>query len=62
MSWQSERRLRFALKGIDPSLLPWMCEQVGLAVVAIRRIRIGRLPLAGLPAGQWRSLLPHERF
>lgn len=62
VSWQSEQRLRFAIKGIDPALLPWMCAQVGLTVLEIRRLRLGRLPLAGLPAGQWRYLLPHERF
>ncbi len=61
-SWQSERRLRLATKGLDPAHVPWMCEQVGLQVVQLRRIRLGRVPLAGLPAGQWRALLPHERF
>ncbi|HSW17155.1 MAG TPA: RNA pseudouridine synthase [Ramlibacter sp.] len=61
-SWQSERRLRFAIKGIDPAILPWMCAQVGLNVTQLRRIRVGRLPMAGLPPGQWRYLLPHERF
>jgi 23S rRNA pseudouridine2604 synthase len=54
--------LRFALKGISPGLVPWMCEQVGLRVVAPPRIRLGRLPMAGLPLGQWRYLRPGERF
>jgi 23S rRNA pseudouridine2604 synthase len=62
VSWQSERRLRFALKGIAPDLVPWMCEQVGLRVTAAKRLRIGRVPLAGLAEGQWRALGPHERF
>jgi 23S rRNA pseudouridine2604 synthase len=62
VSWQNETRLRFALKGIAPELLPWMGEQVGLRVLALKRIRIGRLPMAGLPAGRWRYLQPHERF
>lgn len=62
VSWQSEERLRFAFKGIDPALVPWMCAQVGLQVVEIRRLRVGRLPLAGLPCGQWRYLLTYERF
>ncbi len=30
VSWQNETRLRFALKGIPPWLVEWMCEQVGL--------------------------------
>jgi 23S rRNA pseudouridine2604 synthase len=62
VSWQSEHRLRFALKGIDPSLVPWMCAQVGLQVRSLRRIRLGRVPMAALPAGQWRWLQAHERF
>src|SRR5574337_781635 len=56
VSWQSEARLRFALKGIRPGQIPAMCAAVGLSVVAIKRIRIGRLPLARLPEGQWRYL------
>ena len=62
VSWQNERNLRFALKGIALELVPWMCEQAGLRVLALKRIRIGRLPMAGLPVGQWRLLQPHERF
>lgn len=62
VSWQSEARLRFAVKGIAPQWLPWMCAQVGLQVTALRRLRIGRVPLAGLPAEQWRYLAAHERF
>jgi len=61
-SWQSEQRLRLAFKGMDPAHIPWLCEQVGLTPLQGRRIRLGRLPLAALPPGQWRTLLPHERF
>lgn len=61
-SWQSEERLRLAFKGIDPAQIPWLCAQVGLVAMQGRRIRLGRLPLAGLPAGQWRALAPHEKF
>ena len=62
VSWQNETRLRFALKGIRPGQIPSMCEAVGLAVVGIKRIRIGRVPLAKVPEGQWRYLQPWERF
>jgi len=62
VSWQSEARLRFALKGVPPWLVPWMVEQVGLHLQSLRRIRIGRLPMAQLAPGQWRYLLPQERF
>jgi 23S rRNA pseudouridine2604 synthase len=62
VSWQSETRLRFAVKNIRPEIVYGMCAQVGLQVRALRRIRIGRVPMAGLPPGQWRYLAPGERF
>ena len=62
VSWQSDQRLRFAVKGLAPDLVPWMCEQVGLRVLGTKRLRIGRIPLAGLPQGQWRTLRRDERF
>jgi len=62
VSWQNETRLRFAVKGVQPSQLTNMCEQVGLSVVTQKRIRIGRIPLSNLPVGQWRYLLGYERF
>lgn len=62
VSWQNETRLRFALKGIRPGQIPAMCEAVGLRVLAIRRIRLGRVPLAKVPEGQWRYLHDWEKF
>ena len=62
VSWQNETRLRFAIKTPPRGLIEHMCAQVGLQVVSMKRIRIGRLPLASLPAGQWRYLLGYERF
>lgn len=62
VSWQSETRLRFAVKGIAPDWVAWMCAQVGLELVALRRIRLGRIAMAGLPPGQWRYLPAGERF
>ena len=62
VSWQSEARLRFAVKGIAPEWIGAMCAQVGLELVSLKRIRIGRVPMAGLPPGQWRYLAPGERF
>lgn len=62
VSWQNEIRLRFAIKGVQPGQLREMCAQVGLEVVAIRRIRIGKVPLAKLPVGAWRYLPAGERF
>lgn len=62
VSWQSEIRLRFAIKGVQGGQLRDMCAQVGLDVVAIRRLRIGKVPLAKMPVGQWRYLPVCERF
>lgn len=62
VSWQSETRLRFASKGAQDGQIAHMCKAVGLRVEAMRRIRIGRMPLAGLPVGQWRYLLGYEQF
>ena len=39
-----------------------MCEQVGLKVVGLKRIRMGRVVLGSLPAGQWRYLGATEQF
>lgn len=62
VSWQNETRLRFALKGLQPGQIAHMCKSVGLEVLAMKRIRIGRVSMAKLPAGSWRYLPPHERF
>lgn len=62
VSWQNETRLRFAFKGGSSRLIAFVCDKVGLTVVSIKRIRMGRLPLASLAVGQWRYLLGYERF
>ncbi|HSD18109.1 MAG TPA: rRNA pseudouridine synthase [Thermomonas sp.] len=62
VSWQNEIRLRFALKGVQGGQLRDMCRQVGLEVVAIRRLRIGKVSLAKMPVGAWRYLPVGERF
>jgi 23S rRNA pseudouridine2604 synthase len=61
-SWQSEYRLRLAIKGCRPGQVQHLCERAGLTVKSMRRQRLGRISLAGLPAGQWRYLLGYERF
>ena len=62
VSWQSEHRLRFAIKDVRAGQLPHMCAEVGLQVQSIRRLRIGRVSLAKMPPGTWRYLPPHQRF
>lgn len=61
-SWQSETRLRIAGKGIKPGQIEHLCRAVGLTVLAIRRLRLGRISLSSLPLGQWRYLRDVERF
>lgn len=62
VSWQSETRLRFATKIAKPGLIERLCREVGLRVLAQKRIRIGRLPMASLAPARWRYLTPVERF
>jgi 23S rRNA pseudouridine2604 synthase len=61
-SWQSETRLRLAAKDLRPGQVEHMCRAVGLAVVDMKRLRVGRLSMAGLPPGHWRYLQDFERF
>lgn len=62
VSWQNETRLRFALKGVLPGQIKHMCRMVGLEVVAMKRLRIGRISMAALAPGEWRYLNEYERF
>ena len=54
--------LRVVMHGPEPGQIGALCRAVGLAPEALKRLRIGRLPLAGLAPGQWRCLRVHERF
>ena len=62
VSWQSENRLRFALKGPRSGQIKAVCAEVGLETLALKRIRIGRVPLAKMAVGEWRYLPPGERL
>ena len=62
VSWQSEGRLRFAAKGVVPGQIEHMCAEVGLTLTELKRLRVGRIPMAGLLEGQWRYLAEYERF
>lgn len=39
-----------------------MCDMVGLKVLSLKRVRIGKVKLGALPQGQWRYLNPGESF
>ena len=62
VSWQSDNRLRFALKGIFPEEIDAMCRGVGLQLIGLKRLRMGRISMAKLDEGQWRYVMPWERF
>lgn len=62
VSWQNPEQLRFVLKEGKKRQIRRMCEQVGLFVTGLKRVRIGNVNLGHLPVGQWRYLAPHEHF
>ncbi|MDE1997494.1 MAG: pseudouridine synthase [Burkholderiales bacterium] len=62
VSWQNEHQLRFVLREGRKRQIRRMCELVGLKVVGLRRVRMGRVVLGDLPVGQWRFLRPDEQF
>ncbi|MGD7448790.1 pseudouridine synthase [Ralstonia pseudosolanacearum] len=62
VSWQNEEQLRFVLREGKKRQIRRMCEQVGLAVVGLKRIRMGSVVLGDLPVGKWRFLGRFEKF
>ncbi|HEV7617069.1 MAG TPA: pseudouridine synthase [Burkholderiaceae bacterium] len=60
--WQNEDQLSFVLREGKKRQIRRMCEAVGLKVLGLKRVRIGRVTLGDLPVGQWRYLRPDERF
>jgi 23S rRNA pseudouridine2604 synthase len=59
---QNKDQLRFILKEGKKRQIRRMCEQVGLKVTGLKRIRIGNVNLGNLGLGQWRFLHPSEHF
>ena len=62
VTWLNEDQLRFILREGKKRQIRRMCEAVGLQVLALRRVRIGRVLLGELPPGRWRLLGPDEKF
>jgi 23S rRNA pseudouridine2604 synthase len=62
VGWQNQDQLRFILREGKKRQIRRMCELVGLKVIGLKRVRIGRVALADLPMGQWRYLREDERF
>ncbi len=62
VDWQNKEQLRFILHEGKKRQIRRMCELVGLKVVGLKRIRIGKVMLGNLPSGQWRYLRSDEQF
>jgi len=62
VTWQNEDQLRFILKQGKKRQIRRMCTLVGLHVIGLKRIRMGRVHLGKLPPGKWRYLRPDEQF
>ena len=62
VNWQNEDQLRFVLHEGKKRQIRRMCEEVGLKVIGLKRIRIGKVMLGNLPVGQWRYLHDKESF
>ncbi|MDM7943905.1 MAG: pseudouridine synthase [Hydrogenophaga sp.] len=62
VDWQNPEQLRFVLVEGKKRQIRRMCEQVGLHVVGLKRVRIGQVVLGNLPVGQWRYLRADEAF
>jgi len=62
VSWQNEEQLRFVLREGRKRQIRRMCEQVGLRVTGLKRVRMGRIVLGDLPPGKWRFLGQFEKF
>lgn len=62
VDWQNPEQLRFVLREGRKRQIRRMCEAVGLLVVGLKRVRIGKVALGSLPPGQWRYLKDGESF
>ena len=62
VEWVNDDQLRFVLQQGKKRQIRRMCEAVGLQVLGLKRVRIGKLMLGDLPVGQWRYLRADESF
>ncbi|MBL8188543.1 MAG: rRNA pseudouridine synthase [Acidobacteria bacterium] len=56
VEWINDDQLRFVLTEGKKRQIRRMCELVGLRVLGLKRVRIGKLKLGNLPEGKWRFL------
>ena len=62
VDWLNDDQLRFVLREGRKRQIRRMCEAVGLRVMGLKRVRIGKMLLGRLPEGKWRFLRPGEEF
>ena len=62
VKWQNDDQLCFILTEGRHRQIRRMCELVGLHVIGLKRVRIGKVLLGDLPTGMWRFLEYDECF
>lgn len=62
VQWKDNHQLRIILTEGRKRQIRRMCDQVGLKVLSLKRIRIGKICLNRLPVGKWRFLKNDETF
>lgn len=60
VEWLNENQLRFVLTEGKKRQIRRMCDLVGLKVLGLKRVRIGKLRLGPLPEGKWRFVEKSE--
>jgi 23S rRNA pseudouridine2604 synthase len=61
-SRQSEKCMRFVTEFMQTDQIESLCKRFNLTVVAMKRIRIGRVSMKKLPPGEWRYLSRKAMF
>ena len=62
VDWLNEDQLRFILHEGKKRQIRRMCDEVGLKVLGLKRVRIGQIMLGHLPESSWRVLQVDELF
>lgn len=62
VEWINREQLRFVLTEGRKRQIRRMCEAVGLKVLGLKRVRIGKLRLGNLPEGKWRFVRAEEKL
>jgi 23S rRNA pseudouridine2604 synthase len=61
VEWLNQDQLKFILREGKKRQIRRMCEAVGLTVLGLKRVRIGKLKLGSLPEGFWRPMTDDEK-